>query len=68
MGYMSPAPCCSDVNTTLSQDNEDSACSDYGMHDLPRRPKNTVGPSISLGDEGFDSCNDGETTRRATRL
>jgi len=40
----------------------------FGREHDPRRPKNTVGPSISLDDEGSDSCNDGETTRRATRL
>jgi hypothetical protein len=68
MGYMSPVPCCSDVNTTLLQDNEDSVGLDYRKYNIPRRPKNTLGPSTSLDDEGSDSCNDGETTRRATRL
>jgi len=40
----------------------------FGREQDPRRPKNTVGPSISLVDVGSDSCNDGETTKRATRL
>jgi hypothetical protein len=43
-GYMSPNPCRSDGNKSLSKDSEDSVDSD-GRYELPRAPKKRVGPS-----------------------